>query len=152
MGKVGITQHAADALGDIVFVELPDVDSEMDAGETFGSVESVKAASDVYLPAGGEVVETNEVRPSRALTKSLFQFASEHCVTCAPYTPSPLSLPTPVNPANLHLLQELESNPSLVNESPEGDGWFVKIKVADEGEFSSLMDEAAYKAYLETLE
>ena len=105
MGTVGITGHAADALGDIVFVELPDVGSEFEKGETYGSVESVKAASDVYLPVGGEVVEANE---------------------------------------------NLEGDPSIVNESPLEDGWFVKIKIADESELSGLMDEAKYTEFLKT--
>jgi len=103
VGTVGITAHAADALGDIVFVELPDVGSEFEKGETYGSVESVKAASDVYLPVGGEIVEANE---------------------------------------------ELEGNPSTVNESPMEDGWFVKIKLADESELEGLMDEAKYAEFL----
>eukprot|EP00619_Florenciella_sp_RCC1007_P005903 CAMPEP_0205921498 /NCGR_PEP_ID=MMETSP1325-20131115/12898_1 /ASSEMBLY_ACC=CAM_ASM_000708 /TAXON_ID=236786 /ORGANISM="Florenciella sp., Strain RCC1007" /LENGTH=160 /DNA_ID=CAMNT_0053289331 /DNA_START=15 /DNA_END=497 /DNA_ORIENTATION=+ len=60
VGTMGITAHAADALGDIVFVDLPDVGSEFDQGESFGSVESVKAASDVYAPVAGEIVEVNE--------------------------------------------------------------------------------------------
>jgi len=59
MGTVGITSHAADALGDIVYVELPEVGAEVTIGESFGSVESVKAASDVYSPVSGEVVEVN---------------------------------------------------------------------------------------------
>lgn len=107
VGTIGITAHAADALGDIVFCELPDVGTDLDKGETFGSVESVKAASDVYSPASGEVVEANE---------------------------------------------ELESNPSLVNESPLDDGWFMKIKLSDESELEGLMDQAAYDAFLKTLE
>lgn len=57
---VGITDYAQHALGDIVFVELPDVGSSFEAGAAFGVVESVKAASDIYLPAGGEVIEINE--------------------------------------------------------------------------------------------
>ena len=57
---VGITDYAQHALGDIVFVELPDVGSSFEAGTAFGVVESVKAASDIYLPVGGEVVEINE--------------------------------------------------------------------------------------------
>lgn len=58
-GKVGITAFAAKALGDIVFVDLPEVGDTFEAGESFGSVESVKAASDVYAPASGEVLEIN---------------------------------------------------------------------------------------------
>ena len=56
---VGITDHAQDELGDVVFVELPDEGASFDAGESFGTVESVKAVSDLYTPVGGEVVEVN---------------------------------------------------------------------------------------------
>lgn len=61
IGTVGITQHAADALGDVVYVELPSKGTAYTAGSSFGSVESVKAASDVYAPVAGEVIEVNEV-------------------------------------------------------------------------------------------
>lgn len=57
---IGITDHAQEALGDVVFVELPEVGRELDAGEEFGVIESVKAASDLYAPLGGEIVEINE--------------------------------------------------------------------------------------------
>jgi glycine cleavage system H protein len=56
---IGITDHAQDELGDIVFVELPDEGTTLDAGESFGTVESVKAVSDLYTPVGGEIVEVN---------------------------------------------------------------------------------------------
>ena len=56
---IGITEHAQDELGDVVFVELPDRGATFDAGESFGTVESVKAVSDIYTPVGGEVVEIN---------------------------------------------------------------------------------------------
>jgi glycine cleavage system H protein len=56
---IGITDHAQEALGDIVFVELPKVGAELTAGKTFGTVESVKAVSDLYAPASGTVTETN---------------------------------------------------------------------------------------------
>ncbi len=56
---IGITDHAQDELGDVVFVELPDEGATFDAGESFGTVESVKAVSDLYAPVGGEVVEVN---------------------------------------------------------------------------------------------
>jgi glycine cleavage system H protein len=58
-GKIGITTHAQDSLGDIVFVELPKVGTELTAGKTFGTVESVKAVSDLYAPASGSVTEVN---------------------------------------------------------------------------------------------
>ncbi|MDQ6969819.1 MAG: glycine cleavage system protein GcvH [Mariprofundus sp.] len=56
----GISDHAQEALGDIVFVELPDIGRELDAGEAYAVVESVKAVSDVYTPVAGEVVEVND--------------------------------------------------------------------------------------------
>ena len=59
-GTIGITTHAQDSLGDIVFVELPKVGTEIVAGKTFGTVESVKAVSDLYAPVSGTVTATNE--------------------------------------------------------------------------------------------
>ena len=56
---IGITDHAQDELGDVVFVELPEEGATFDAGESFGTVESVKAVSDLYTPVGGDVVEVN---------------------------------------------------------------------------------------------
>ena len=58
-GTIGITDHAQNSLGDIVFVELPKVGSEITAGQTFGSVESVKAVSDLYAPVSGTVTDVN---------------------------------------------------------------------------------------------
>lgn len=58
---IGISDYAQDELGDVVFVELPEVGTSLKKGDAFGVVESVKAASDLYLPAGGDVVEVNEV-------------------------------------------------------------------------------------------
>ena len=60
IGVVGITDHAQKQLGDIVYVELPKVGDKFDAGQAFGSVESVKAVSELFLPVSGEVVEINE--------------------------------------------------------------------------------------------
>ncbi len=57
---IGITDHAQDSLGDIVFVEMPKVGAELTAGKTFGTVESVKAVSDLYAPASGTVTAVNE--------------------------------------------------------------------------------------------
>ncbi len=105
-GTVGISAYAAKALGDVVFVELPDVGAEFDKGDEAAVVESVKAASEVYSPIGGEVTAVNEI---------------------------------------------LEDSPETVNLSPAGDGWFLKIKIADADELSSLMDEAKYKAYCDGL-
>lgn len=58
-GIVGITRYAADELGDVVFVELPKVGRSLTRGETFGVIESVKTASDLYAPVAGEVIEVN---------------------------------------------------------------------------------------------
>lgn len=57
---IGISEHAQEMLGDVVFVDLPDVEDEVEAGGSFSLVESVKAASDIYSPITGEVVEINE--------------------------------------------------------------------------------------------
>jgi glycine cleavage system H protein len=60
VATVGITAYAAEAMGDVVFVELPDVGKSLTAGDAFAVVESVKAASDVYAPVAGQVLEVNE--------------------------------------------------------------------------------------------
>lgn len=68
---VGITVHAQDALGDVVFVDLPEVGKTIAKGEIAGVVESVKAAADVYMPVSGEIVEVNEdLRNDPALANS----------------------------------------------------------------------------------
>ena len=59
VGIVGITDHAASELGDIVYVDLPEVGAEFSAGDSVGSIESVKAVADLYLPVSGEIVEVN---------------------------------------------------------------------------------------------
>ena len=105
-GTVGISAYASKQLGDVVFVELPDIGASFDKGDEAAVVESVKAASEVYTPIGGEVTEVNST---------------------------------------------LEDAPETVNLSPDGDGWFFKIKIADADELSSLMDEAKYKAYCDGL-
>ena len=60
VATIGITDHAQDAMGDLVFVETPEVGTELAAGDEAGVVESVKAASDIYTPVSGEVIEANE--------------------------------------------------------------------------------------------
>ena len=57
---IGISEHAQEMLGDVVFVDLPEIEDEIDAGENFSLIESVKAASDIYAPVTGEIVEVNE--------------------------------------------------------------------------------------------
>ncbi|EGU41946.1 glycine cleavage system protein H [Vibrio ichthyoenteri ATCC 700023] len=57
---IGISEHAQEMLGDVVFVDLPEIEAQIDAGENFSLVESVKAASDIYAPVTGEIIEVNE--------------------------------------------------------------------------------------------
>ena len=98
---VGITAYAADQLGDIVFVELPDAGRELDQARPFGVVESVKAVSDLFAPISGEVVAINAA---------------------------------------------LAAGPELVNSDPYGDGWMIKVKVADASQLDDLLDGEAYDA------
>lgn len=60
VGYIGISDYAQHALGNVVYVDMPDVDDEIEAGEEFGAVESVKAASDLFAPVSGKVIEVNE--------------------------------------------------------------------------------------------
>ena len=101
---VGITEHASEQLGDIVFVDLPEADTEVAKDDEVAVIESVKAASDILAPLDGTVVGVNDV---------------------------------------------LTDNPGLVNEDPLGDGWFFKMKVEDLSVLDDLMDEAAYKDFIE---
>jgi glycine cleavage system H protein len=107
VGTVGITDYAQKALGDVVFVELPQQGQAVGKGAQAAVVESVKAASEVYAPVSGEVTDINT---------------------------------------------KLESEPGAVNEDSTGKGWFFRIKIANQAELNELMDEAAYKAFLATLE
>ena len=107
IGVVGISDHAQHALGDVVFIELPEVGRALAQGGEAAVVESVKAASEVYAPVAGEVVEVNKA---------------------------------------------LEDAPATVNEDALGAGWFMKIRIADASQLDALMDEAAYQAFLKTLD
>ena len=103
---VGITHYAQEQLGDVVFVELPEVGKKVEQGKELATVESVKAASEVYAPISGEVVEVNSA---------------------------------------------LADAPATVNEEAQGKGWFAKLKIADKGQLAGLMDDAAYKKFVEGL-
>jgi len=103
-GTVGISDFAQEQLGDVVFVELPDVGKAMKKGDEGAVVESVKAASEVYAPVTGEIIAVNEA---------------------------------------------LNDDPDLVNTDPMGNGWFFKISISDAADLDDLMDEAAYKAFVE---
>ena len=100
---VGITAHAAEELGDIVFVELPEVGTEVSKGDEIVVIESVKAASDILAPIDGEIVEVNA---------------------------------------------GVADEPGKVNEDPEGEAWFFKVKASDLTQLDGAMDEAAYKAFI----
>ena len=104
-GTVGITDYAQEQLGDVVFVELPEIGRTVLKGDDMAVVESVKAASEIYAPVGGEVVAVNET---------------------------------------------LEDNPAAVNEDAEGDGWFVRLKLADTADLEDLMDAEAYAAFVDS--
>lgn len=97
---IGITQYAADQLGDIVFVELPDAGRALAQAATFGVVESVKAVSDLFAPVSGEVTATNDA---------------------------------------------LGATPEVVNTDPYGDGWLVRVRLADAAQVDGLLDAAAYE-------
>lgn len=82
---VGITEYAQDALGDIVFVELPAVGMELNAGDMFGVVESVKAASDVYMPIGGAISSTNDALTGSPETVNTDAFGAGWMIKVFPY-------------------------------------------------------------------
>jgi glycine cleavage system H protein len=103
---VGITSYAQEQLGDIVFADVPAAGATLKKGGDAAVVESVKAASDVYAPVSGAVIEGNAA---------------------------------------------LTDDPALVNSDPEGAGWFFKLTLSDPSELEGLMDEAAYKTFVDGL-
>ena len=103
---VGITAYAVEELGEIVFVELPEVGTELEQGQECAVIESVKAAGELKAPVSGTVTEVNEA---------------------------------------------LADEPERVNSDAMGDGWFLRMAVADASEMEGLMDEDAYQAYVESL-
>ncbi len=102
-GVVGITDYAQNQLGDIVYVDLPRPGTKVEQGKVMGSVESVKAVSDVYSPVTGEVTEVNAV---------------------------------------------LATAPEKLNESPHGEGWLIKVRLAAPGEIPGLLSAADYEKYV----
>jgi glycine cleavage system H protein len=100
---IGVTDYAQGELGDIVFIELPKVGTTFGKHDVFGTVEAVKAVSELYTPVAGEIVAVND---------------------------------------------RLDKEPALVNSSPYGDGWMVKMRLKDAGEKSSLLNADAYSAHL----
>lgn len=106
VGTVGITKYAAEQLGDVVYVELPEPGKLFSAGGQAAVVESVKAASEVYAPVAGEVTEGN---------------------------------------------QAVADEPAKVNDDPEGEGWFFRLRIKDRSAFDTLMTIDQYKEFLEGL-
>jgi glycine cleavage system H protein len=100
---IGITDHAQDQLGDVVFVQLPEVGAHLDAGAEAVVIESVKTAGEIHLPGAGEIVEVNA---------------------------------------------SLVDEPAKVNQDALGAGWFLRVRLDDPAQLDSLMDEAAYRAFL----
>ena len=100
---IGVTDFAQGELGDIVFIELPKVGAKYKKHDVFGTIEAVKAVSELYAPLSGEILEVNK---------------------------------------------RLDAEPALVNSSPYGDGWMIKMKLADEKEKPGLLDAAAYEKKL----
>jgi glycine cleavage system H protein len=103
---IGITDYAQTQLGDVVYVELPELGRKVEQGKEAAVVESVKAASEVYAPISGEVVAVNDL---------------------------------------------LAGEPGKVNLDPMGEGWFLKLRIADPKELDALMDEKAYGGFVEGL-
>ena len=102
VATIGITKHATEMLGDIVFAELPEKGSSVEKDGTAGVVESTKAASDVYTPVSGEVVDINQI---------------------------------------------IVDDPAKINEDPEGDAWFFKLKLKNMSEMDSLMNKEEYDKF-----
>ena len=102
----GITLYAQDQLGDIVYFELPQTGSTLKQLEKMGEVESVKAVSDLFAPASGDVVEVNE---------------------------------------------RLSDHPELANEDPFGEGWLLRVSLADPAELETLMSADEYDTYISGL-
>ncbi len=104
LAVIGITDYAQSQLGDVVYVELPEIGRRLEQGKEVAVVELVKAASEVYAPISGEVVEVNDA---------------------------------------------LAADPAQVNADPMGQGWFLKLRLADPKQLDQLMDEAAYQRFVE---
>ncbi len=102
----GITWYAQDSLGEVVYYDPPEVGATVTKDDSYGELESVKAVSDIYAPASGEVLAVN---------------------------------------------QAVVDTPEVVNSDPYGAGWLVRVRLADPGELTALMDAEAYRAYLEGL-
>ena len=99
VATIGITDFAQGELGDIVFVEFPELNSTVEKSQSAGSIEAVKTVADLYMPISGIVIAVNE---------------------------------------------NLDNNPEAVNDTPYGDGWMLKIEIANQDEISDLLTATAY--------
>jgi len=97
---VGITDYAQGELGDVVYVELPSVGLKVEQGKSFGTIEAVKAVSDLFAPVSGEVLEANK---------------------------------------------GVQTSPESVNKDPYGNGWMIKMRIANASELAKLHDSESYK-------
>jgi len=88
--KIGITDYAQDQLGEIVFVELPEVDSEFDKGDEFGTLESTKAVSELYMPIGGKIVAINEALEDESELVNKDTYGDGWMIEVAPSDPAEL--------------------------------------------------------------
>lgn len=88
---IGITDYAQNSLGDITFVELPEVDDRFESGDSFGVVESVKAASDLYMPAGGKIVAVNDALMNSPETVNADPYGEAWMIRIQPEDPDELS-------------------------------------------------------------
>jgi glycine cleavage system H protein len=101
--RIGITDYAQGELGDVVFVNLPKPGDRFTSHQSFGTIEAVKAVSDLYSPVAGEVTEVNGA---------------------------------------------LEGDPAVVNRDPYGNGWMVKLRVANPAELDTLLSPSAYHSHI----
>ena len=101
--QIGVTDYAQGELGDVVYVELPKVGATFGAHDVFGTIEAVKAVSELFCPVAGEVVEVNG---------------------------------------------RLDGEPALVNTDPYGDGWMIRLRLADASAREGLMSADAYKKHV----
>lgn len=106
IATIGITEHAAEELGEVVFVELPEKNVEFSQNDEAGTIESVKTVSSLYSPLSGKIIEVND---------------------------------------------ELENEPSTINDAPFGNGWIFKLEISDTSELEDLLSLDDYEDFVASL-
>ena len=101
--QIGITDYAQGELGDVVYVDLPKVGAVFGRGDAFGTIEAVKAVSELFAPISGAVIEVNTA---------------------------------------------LDKDPALVNRDPYGEGWMIKLRIKNPGEFDQLLGSEEYEKHI----